>query len=335
MIDLFIAMLIGSPYATLETVKPSVEAILKNMGTDNYKFMISLSPTIDDEIIEYLHHLNIPGAGKIHIWHENLYWSEFTDKAMELSTNAEYLAFIHDDAQLLTPSFFPLVKQKLKDKTDIGWITFTDKDYIHGRFCPPTREGFYKDTMFEKALERRKAFQYHTLSERWWNTSYLWQVQSLSDDRRQIAIQHFANLPFDFPQQPVKCHAPYTHFFMIETEKLKQIGKCENWAVGTRPGGLLTDEDWGLRALQQGLWNVWIPDIKYLHIKTYPWQHDGSARSSHEIGQFKYGVEDKFFDKWHFHQPVQKEDLDVVKREYSGTNIPWSIDRYSYGWSYL
>ena len=41
-------------------------------------------------------------------------------------------------------------------------------------------------------------------------------------------------------------------------KSMKKIGPCENWSLYT----MLIDEDWPLRALQNNLWNVWVPYVK-------------------------------------------------------------------------
>jgi hypothetical protein len=110
-------------------------------------------------------------------------------------------------------------------------------------------------------------------------------------------------------------------------DKLEKIGKCENWETYN---ALLVDEDWGLRALQLGLNNVWIPDIEYVHYRP-----GGGTRSGKQIAKDQKRVHKLFFEKWGFHLVEGVEELDFIKEKYKNTNIPWSIDRNSYEWDYI
>ncbi|GAI52407.1 unnamed protein product, partial [marine sediment metagenome] len=130
-----------------------------------------------------------------------------------------------------------------------------------------------------------------------------------------------------FPNAPVKCHAPFNHFVLIEMDKLKRIGECENWQTHN---ALLVDEDWGLRALELGLHNVWVPDIEYIHYRLR-----GGSRSSEQIAEYSERVHKLFFEKWGFDSEGRVEELDFIKEKYKNTNIPWSIDRKSYDWDYI
>lgn len=117
-------------------------------------------------------------------------------------------------------------------------------------------------------------------------------------------------------------------FYAYRDGKLKQIGKAENW--GTH-APLLVDEDWGLRALQLELNNIWIPDIEYVHWRM---PHAGT-RSWPTIVNHAERVHNLFFEKWGFHSEGRAEELDFIKKEYGNTNITWSIDKRSYDWEYI
>ncbi|MFC2066732.1 glycosyltransferase family 2 protein, partial [Chloroflexota bacterium] len=139
--------------------------------------------------------------------------------------------------------------------------------------------------------------------------------------------EYYQSLPYDFPSGPVKCHAPFNHFVLIEMDKLKRIGKCENWGTYN---ALLVDEDWGLRGLQIGLSNVWIPSVEYVHHRL-----GGGTRSWEQIVKDQERVHRLFFEKWGFHSEGRVEELDFMKKKYKNTNIVWSMGRRSYDWDYI
>jgi len=53
---------------------------------------------------------------------------------------------------------------------------------------------------------------------------------------------------------------------------------------------LFCDEDWGLRLWKKKYWNVWIPEIKYLHVKPLI----GGDRSQFQIKKDHARVENYF-----------------------------------------
>ena len=61
---------------------------------------------------------------------------------------------------------------------------------------------------------------------------------------------------------------------MIKTTTLNKIGMAKNWGS---PIPELFDEDWGLRALQLNIINIWIPQLLYIH-KRLDSEPGGSAR---------------------------------------------------------
>jgi len=329
--DITISLRIGSPHSTLTNVKYTIESILENIGTENFSLMISLDSAMNDEIKDYVHHIP-ERRGHIFEGRENNggSWAEIINDHID-KADAKYFLISHDDIQLQTPDFYHKVDSILQKTGPVGWVSFTDTDYLNGHFFAPTRPGFHTDYLFEKGEQRRKLSQFHNLPDNWWEP-YKYQAMSLSDDKREEARQYYTNLSYDFPDRPVKCHTPWSIFFLIEMEQLKKIGKCEDWGTGAP---LLVEEDWGLRAMQIGLFNIWIPDIKYRHIRTMPWQQDGGARCSDMIGEYNKKMAELFYEKWHFHSPPTKDELETIKNEYGDTNIPWSIGERSYDWDYI
>lgn len=336
-----IAIEIGSPNSQLNLVEKTISSIMVNIGTDEYKFVISMAPFIDQRIKDYIYTLKEASRGLFDLMPEdNYYWADFINEAIDRAKDFKYFIKSHDDIELLTPNFLVKVEDILGNiEQPLGWVSFTDKEYLNGCWSPPTRPGFHIDHIFENGWSRQKLFQFHSLPENWWRPPfinyYTWLIENIVRHRLHLKPrprpvyprEYYATLPYDFPRGPVKCHAPFNHFVLTEMDKLKRIGKCENWKTYN---ALLVDEDWGLRALQLGLNNVWIPDIEYVHNRP-----GGGNRSWHQIVKDQERVHQLFFEKWGFHAEGRAEELDFIKKKYQGSNIPWSLDRRSYEWDYI
>jgi len=337
-----IAIEIGSPKSTLALVKTTISSLMINIGTSQYKLIIAMAPYRDEEIKNYVYALKRDKSELVDLMPEENYdWADFINNAIDRSRDYKYLIESHDDIELLTPNFLPKVENALaKIGEPAGWVSFTDKDYLNGHWAPSTRAGYHTDCLFENASKRRKLFQFHSLPDNWWRPPLFaygfYTVERIVRSRlglqpRSLPVcprEYYANLPYDFPRAPVKCHAPYNHFVLIEMDKLREIGKCENWKT---PLSLLVDVDWGLRALQLGLNNVWLPDIEYVHCR----MASGTNRASNQIARERDRLINLFLEKWGFHPQGRVEEVDFVKRKYKNTNILWSIDRRSYDWDYI
>lgn len=309
-----IAMMIGSTKSTLGLVRTSLETITKNIGTSNFLITVGIHPGISEDIKLYVKKLSQNLSKNINlIQNFNGSWAQFINLVIDRSSGYKWFLISHDDVNLLTLNFLSMVEEKVSKLTEpIGWISFTDEDYLNGSLSMSTRPGFHSDFLYENAWNRRKLFQFHSLPENWW--------------KKKTNIKYFANLPYDFPSGVVKCHAPFSHFVLIEVKKLRQIGKCVDWS----PVSLLIDEDWGLRALQQNLFNVWIPNIKYIHCR----QKTGT-RAGHQIRRYRKQVNKLFLEKWGFPPLVRKETHKIVKKLYPSTNILWSCGKKSFEWEYV
>lgn len=309
-----IALMIGSPLSTLSLVEATLNSLIKNIGTKDIQIVVGILPKIDSGIKQFVQKFQVRNRYQFHVLIQGMSWSEFINIAMDRASGSKWFLIAHDDIELLTENFMPRVENIVQTLNEpIGWISFTDKDYINGRWASPTRPGFHKDFLFANAWRRRKIFQYHTLPEKWWT--------------KGKGHKYFESLPFDFPQAPVKCHAPFNHFILIEVEKLKQIGKCENWCSI----GLLQDLDSGLRAAKLGLFNIWIPELNYLHNRIM-----NVTRSSPQINRCASYVHRCFFKKWGFHHDKRvKNEIEKLRREWGSSNVIWSLDRNSYDWEYV
>lgn len=336
-----IAIEIGSPNSQLNLIKMTIGSIMANIGTNEYRLIIAMAPFIDERIKNYIYALKRDNGELVDLMpEENYYWADFINRAIDRSRDYKYFIKSHDDIELLTPNFLSKVEDILGDISEpVGWVSFTDKEYLNGHWSPPTRPGFHIDHIFENGWERQKLFQFHSLPDNWWRppliTYYTWLIESVVKHHLHLKPRpvplyprgYYDNLPYNFPGAPVKCHAPFNHFVLIEMDKLREIGKCENWKTYN---ALLVDEDWGLRALQLGFNNVWIPDVAYIHNRP-----GGGNRSWNQIVKDQERVHKLFFEKWGFHSEGRAEELDFIKKKYKNTDIPWSIDRRTYEWDYI
>lgn len=126
------------------------------------------------------------------------------------------------------------------------------------------------------------------------------------------------------PNRLVKAHAPYSDIALISSNALEIIGPCADWT----PYTMLIDEDWGLEALRNNLWNVWIPNIYYTH----PTNYDTRTHSHFHVDE----AHEKFTQKWGFtHGKNISETVKVIREKYNDTLIPWTSYYYSYEWQYL
>lgn len=289
-----ISMLVGSKFSNWALVKNSIETIRKNIGISDYLLVIGVARYIS-EVLFYRIKALVNLDKRIIVIEEHCEtFATFTNHVIQnYSINSKWFIVAHDDIKLKTKNFIPTVEETLSSlKEDIGWISFTDDDYLNGNWAPSTRPGYHIDFLNENAWGKRKMFQFH-------------------------------NLELDFPTAPVKCHAPFSHFIMIESEKLKQIGLCENWSVVS----LLIDEDWGLSAMKEGLANIWIPSIVYTHCRSV------GTRAGHIIKEQGTKVAGFFYKKWGFNHRPKATEIGKIKKLHK--EIVWSSTRRSFEWEYV
>lgn len=142
----------------------------------------------------------------------------------------DYILYCHDDIIIKTEDVIPRTMEVIKDRKDIGWITYSNSGYTsHGKLVSSSvRVSLHKDRGKYPAV-----FECHT------------------GDLGSL----------DYPDVPVKVYGPLTHLNMISVESLKKIMPCGHFIETPT----LIDEDWNLRSNIAGLTNVWIPDIFYEH----------------------------------------------------------------------
>lgn len=341
--DLAIAIRIGSPQSTLKLVSQTIESIQKNIGKCAYRFILSLDPKVPQDIKNYIREKQKEFPERFEVFPEGtLYWGEFINRAIQSAQDCEYFIKAHDDIILITPNFFPILKKILDSiKEPYAWVNFDDINYLNGYWSPPTRPGFYKDFLKENAWDRKKMLQFHRLPDKWWRTSLKEELFCQLQNKLEKILffvksrnypyakmeQEYRNL-LDMPAGPVKCHAPWNMFVLIKTSVLNEIGPCENWQTYH---ALLVDEDWGLRALQLKYWNIWIPSLKYLHVRLI----NGGNRAQCQIGNDAKRTHVLFEKKWGFCSPPTEEQLKEINWRHKDNYIPWSIERNSFDWDYL
>jgi hypothetical protein len=303
-----IAMMIGSDLSRLELVETAITSLTNNVGSNDFKLIIGMLPSIDPKIEAFIDMIDT--CDNIIKMKSLQTWPQFVNYAYNHGDSAKWFIIVHDDIELITPNLIPRVDAFVSKALEpIGWISLTDNDYLNNNhFAPPTRPGFHRDFLFEHAWPKRKVFQFHTLPTKWWLGTH----------------EHWFFDILDYPGTPVKCHTPFDHFMIIESDKFRQIGLCENWC----PTPLLQDEDLGLRAAELGLFNIWMPDLMYTHNRD-----TGGTRSKSSIKLYRDAVHRSFLDKWGFHHDLNaRNDITKIKQEWKNTNIGWSIDKRTYEW---
>lgn len=312
-----ISMMIGSKLSTLELVRSSIRSIIKNIGSDDFLLVVGIASHIESNVAKWIR--TIRDARIIIITDYCSTFAEFTNHVfLKYGPGSKWFIISHDDIKLETENLVSEVEKSVHSLSDIGWIAFTDTDYLNGHWAPSVGGGFHDDYVYNKAWQKRKLHQFHSLKDNYWRKGNL------------------TALSYDFPHSAVRCHSPMSHLFMIETEKLKKVGLCEDWSVVS----LLIDEDWGLAALKEDLRNIWIPHIKYLHNRDIELYKSGT-RAWYTVKEVAKQVADMWEKKWGFRFAAvnkaitNKEQISRVKRLYGNTNITWSLGRNSFDWDYL
>lgn len=318
--DLAIAVRVGSPDTNFSVVKAFIDSLFKNLGDCDWCLFISIG-NIDNKIIDYLSDLQLSNPLRINIFQKGqYYWSEFINEAIKLSNNFHWFIKSHDDIELLTPNFFNVIDESIKKNENAGWISFTDAGYIDGYWCPPTRPGYHIDFLYNDLWNSKQMFQYHSLELGWHRRNFYKKVQRFVVGNKNILERS----QLDFPEYPVRCHAPWNMFVMIRMSTLIKIGKCESWGTYN---ALFVDEDWGLAAMLRGYRNIYIPNIEYYHHR--PNVFIGGNRSQHQAKKDNERVSGLFRSKWGFYPNPGKDGLSNVPKV-----LQWSATRSSFDWDF-
>ena len=286
-----------------KNLEDTLTSIVKNTKED-FKFHLVLEESQkqvlnDLSLDDYIGSLRTAGKKS---WAED--FNEFFETVKDES---DWLLYSHDDLKILTPDWFSKSKEVVGERTDIGWITYSQPTwYMH--YGEPrsqvARPGFHTDRNNYPCIHECKNF----------NRSTDWGRVDLMKKK------------LDLPTKTVKIHGPYSVFNLIKMDNMKKIGYCADW----NPYTMLIDEDWALESLRNNFSNIWIPNIFYLH--PLRWKERKSPDRFHK--EAKEG----FFNKWGFHGGtayISDKEVEQVCKEYANTNIPWSRNRASYEWDYL
>jgi hypothetical protein len=340
--DIAIALSVGSPNSSVKLVKRTFDSIKNNIGNCDWKVFICLGLNISSELDEFVKNYvkNDPSHFEVFL-NEEVYWAEFINKAIDISSEYKFFIKSHDDIELITPDFYNKLNHALdKINKEVGWVSFTDIGWKFGDFSPPTRDGYYIDVLQENSWVTRKIFQFHFWPEKWTRAGFLdhyiylfkWKINRIlgfSDPKYPKPIKKINKLKPDLPVSPVKSHAPFNHFVLISRKSLEKIGKCENWQTFN---ALFVDEDWGLRSMELKLPNIWIPEIEYYHQRGI--YEGGGTRSWITITKDVKRVEELFYQKWGFHPTPTIEELIYLREKHKDNLIPWSSFRRSWEWDY-
>ena len=287
-----------------ENLKDTLKSIVDNTK-DEFKLFLVLEESQKDvlkdlKIDEKIE--SVKTAKSNRSWAEdfNLFFDSVKDKY-------EWLLYSHDDLKILTPEWFRKSKEIVKNKEDIGWITYSQPTwYMHYKEprSQVARPGFHKDRLSYPCIHECHDFD---RNKDWGNSGLM-------------------KNKLDLPTKPVKIHGPYSVFNLIKMDKMKKIGYCADW----NPYTMLIDEDWALESLKNNFVNIWIPSVFYLH--PLRWKERKAP------DRFKQEAKEGFFSKWGFHggrATITDEEIEDVCKQFSNTNIPWSKDRLSYDWDFL
>jgi len=317
-VSVLVGMMVGSSRSTVPLVRDSIRTILANIGDPDMVIAVAVTPYVQKGLEQTVEQLAQEYPGKMLLFPDYVgNYAHFANLVIDMSREFKWTIFSHDDIRLQSPGLVPQVEKALSGKKDpVGWISFLDTDYLTPTsWAPSVREGFHIDALRERAWSRHKTHQFHTLPENWWNP--------------QNTPQQMASFPYDIPNKPVRVHGPFSHFIMMESDKLrKTIQHCEDWS----PVSLLIDEDWGLTALRKGLYNIWIPSLKYIHIR--PTTGTRAKRLIQQHGPF---VHQRFREKWGFsHKSLYNLfEIKDIRKRFGRTNVCWSMNKRTYEWDYV
>ena len=328
---------IGSPKSSLWLVRRLLKSIEKNFESANFEIAISFGPSAPPEIRSYV--LNYPRSNLIihDLGVRELFWSEYINQAIKMSLDYDYFMYCHDDIEIQSNNFLNnAISHVERLQSKIGWVGFTDTDYLSSRPILSVREGFHIDYLEKR--DSTRLFQFHNLEEDWWfypklgtKNNYLRYLRERNANYSlfpKLYTKYAINkLPLDFPKFPVRVHSHWNHLILIPSSSLAQIGNCESWET---KNALLVDEDWCLEATLRGFQNVWIPNLKYHHFRP-----KGGTRSWDDISRDGSRVHELFKAKWGFYSDPSLKEVELIQKRYKGTGIDWSIGKNSFDYEFV
>ena len=289
MIDVIIFIVSAGPNVLKENLIETVHSLSKNIGDINYKYYIVTDSReqekFTNEVIFAHPRLKdvIKPDALLEVVYSTKSWAiEYNAFFKKYGDTTKYILYSHDDLVMYTPDFFSKTLEKLKDKEQpIGWITYTNNFYYKHLQKPIANS--CKDPF---ALDRHKApclYECHSFN----------MGETVTPEKAKL---------LNYPTRPVNIHSPFPHLCLVSAAAMKKIGPCAEWTEYT----ILIDNDWGLEALRQNLFNVWIPDIIYTH----PNPKYNQMRKPGTDLRFEGIAHQKFYEKWGFYLPRGQQLID-------------------------
>ena len=290
----------SGPNINSENIRDTIISFAeKNKGVD-YKFYIVADEPVHNVVSSIFEH-EVESEKLLCLCSPQGTWAEdFNIFLSKHKNSSEWLLISHDDVMYVTDNYFERMTEPLRDiKDSIGWITSTNEQYFRH--------------MNQMVVDTFRPGQ-HIDSDNW---PFMFQIHNGS----------LENL--DYPEKPVQIHGIMSAVMLIPMKSMIKIGECENWSDYT----MLIDEDWSLRALQNNLKNVWVPDVHHLHPlrpnQRKVWNRFGDQ--CRELFEKKWGF---VFGKNEGPQGCSM-NIEEFREKFAGTLIPWSSYRKSYEWVYL
>lgn len=308
MLDLIIFIVSDGIRANKDIFIQTINSIEKTVGDIKYQYYFVLNTDQEDVLKKHISSGNIDTNKILHVTKSFGSWAyHFNNFFTKYGDIANYILISHDDLEIRTKDFFKITLDIVAEKeNDVGWITYTSDFYyteLEKPWSVSVRPGFFKDRC---------------------NFPRMFECHKFNKSHDGLFSVHSDLLDMPKENKLIKSHAPYSDIALIKSSNLKKIGLCVDWTLYT----MLIDEDWGLEALRNNLWNVWISNIYYTHPTNYKIRTKGH--------RYIKEAHDAFLKKWSFpHGSEMLKYIEKVRKIYKNTLIPWSSYYNSYDWQYL
>lgn len=336
-VKIAVAFRVGSPSSSPRLVRRTIQSFADCIQNHDLTFYVSFGTKVPGQPSEFLNIQEFPRFEFNVKVAEEVSWAKFINARLPELYGFDFVFICHDDIQLQSPNFMDLIWNSISTvREKVGWIGFTDTDYLNLRPILSVRPGFHRDFLANRRVD--KLFQFHLLEDEWWFVPGNFGVSRLASVRERFGLQNpfldvksrervVRNLDFDFPVAPVRVHSHFNHLLGIFPSALRKVGECEDWGS---PNALLVDEDWSLEATRRSLVNIWIPSALYSHFRP-----KGGTRSQKQIDAHSARIHSEFRAKWGFGVVPSEREIDLIARSHGGTGLDWSIERNSFEWDYL